>query len=92
MVTEEPDRPPSVEAIRQLGANLASAIRRDANAIMRNAIMRDVKRWWAIIEAERQEREEAWGAAEVEYQRSEMRRKRHLRAMPSGDDDPDEAS
>ena len=87
MVTEEPDRPPSVEAIRQLGANLASAIRRDANAIMR-----DVKRWWAIIEAARQEREEAWEAAEVEYQRSEMRRKRHLRAMPSGDDDPDEAS
>ena len=80
MVTEEPDRPPSVEAIRQLGANLASAIRRD------------VKRWCAIIEAARQEREEAWEAAEVEYQRSEMRSKRHLRAMPSGDDDPDEES
>ncbi len=46
----------------------------------------------ARIEAERQEREEAWEAAEDEYQRSEMRRKRHLRAMPSGDDDPDEAS
>ena len=46
----------------------------------------------ARIEAERQEREEAWEAAEAEYQRSEMRRKRHLRAMPSGDDDPDEAS
>ena len=49
----------------------------------------------ARIEAERQEREEAWEAweaAEAEYQRSEMRRKRHLQAMPSGDDDPDEAS
>ena len=50
------------------------------------------KRLKARIEAERQEREEAWEAAEAEYQRSEMRRKRHLRAMPSGDDDPDEAS
>ena len=46
----------------------------------------------ARIEAARIEREKAWEAAEVEYQRSEMRRKRHLRAMPSGDDDPDEAS
>ena len=46
----------------------------------------------ARIEAAQIEREKAWEAAEVEYQRSEMRRKRHLRAMPSGDDDPDEAS
>ena len=46
----------------------------------------------ARIEAERQEREEAWEAAEAEYQRSEMRRKRHIRAVHSGDDDPDEAS
>ena len=51
-----------------------------------------IARLKARIEAERQEREEAWEAAEAEYQRSEMRRKRHLRAMPSGDDDPDEAS
>ena len=51
-----------------------------------------IARLKARIEAERQEREEAWEAAEAEYQRSEMRRKRHLRAVPSGDDDPDEAS
>ena len=42
--------------------------------------------------AARIEREKAWDEAEIEYQQSEMARKRHLRAMPSGDDDPDEAA
>ena len=50
---------------------------------------------WYGSEAARIQREKVLdqlNQAEVERQAAEMRRKHHLRAMSSGDDDPDEAS